>query len=51
MFNLYEDVAMKLIKQFNMTDDNGVTIKYYQYVEGSLIDGSLRSIIVREKLK
>jgi len=42
---------MKLIKQFSMTDDNGKTIKYYQYATGSLIDGSLRSIIVKEKIK
>lgn len=41
---------MKLIKQFNLTDDNGKTIKYYQYASGCLVEGTLRSIIVKEKL-
>lgn len=41
---------MKLIKQFTLTDDNGKTIKYYQYTTGSLVDGTLRSVIVKEKV-
>jgi len=42
---------MKLIKQFSLIDDNGKTIKYYQYTTGNLVDGTLRSIIVKEKIK